>query len=247
MSRDLMLITGASSDLGAALIRRLALSPTPPLILAHHHSSTDRIEALRQELGVENIIPVQADFASADSVTAMARRIETDFGAPSHVVHLPGLKLVYERFPKFVWDHFERDLHVQVKSAGLLLQKFLPKMAKMPRAKIVFVLSSVTRGVPPKFLSMYTVVKYAQLGLMKALASEYAGTNVTVNAVSPSMVETRFLEKLPQVAVEMAASANPRGRNATPADVVGVIAFLLSEDSDYMTGVEVPVTAGGSA
>ena len=176
----------------------------------------------------------------------MAGRIEAEHGVPSQVVHLPGLKLVYERFPKFKWEHFQRDLEVQVHSAVTLLQRFLPRMARMPRARVVFVLSSVTRGVPPKFLSMYTVLKHAQLGLMKALASEYSGTHVTVNAVSPSMIETRFLENLPEVAVQLAAQASPLGRNATTDDVIGAIAFLLSTESDYISGAEIPITAGST-
>ncbi len=175
------------------------------------------------------------------------RRSRPLTGPPARSCHLPGLALVYERFPKFKWDHFERDLHVQVQSAVVLLQRFLPRMAKMPRARVVFVLSSVTRGVPPKFLSMYTVLKHAQLGLMKALASEYAATHVTVNAVSPSMIETRFLKSLPEVAVRMAAAQSPLGRNATPEDVVGAMAFLLSPASDYINGAEIPITAGSTS
>jgi 3-oxoacyl-[acyl-carrier protein] reductase len=248
MPPEILLLTGASSDLGLALTRRLMSRPDPPLVLAHFHGGLDRIQALRDELGVAaHIQPLQADFSDSQSVVAMAERIAAEHGAPTQVVHLPGLKLVYERFPKFNWDHFQRDLQVQVQSAVLLLQRFLPKMAKMPRARVVFVLSSVTRGLPPKYLSMYTVIKHAQLGLMKALASEYASTAVTVNAVSPSMVATRFLEDLPEVAIQMAAASSPRGRNATPAEVVGAIAFLLSAEADYVSGAEIPVTAAGTS
>jgi 3-oxoacyl-[acyl-carrier protein] reductase len=117
---------------------------------------------------------------------------------------------------------------------------------KKPRAKVVFVLSSVTVGAPPKFMSMYTIVKHAQLGLVRALAAEYAATPLTINAVSPSMVETRFLDDIPGLAKEKAAQASPRGRIATTDDVVGAIAFLLAPASDFMTGVNLPVT-GGSA
>jgi 3-oxoacyl-[acyl-carrier protein] reductase len=46
------------------------------------------------------------------------------------------------------------------------------------------------------------------------------------------------------LAVEMSAASNPLGRNATPADVVGAIEFLLSPDSNYMTGIDIPITAG---
>jgi 3-oxoacyl-[acyl-carrier protein] reductase len=244
MSRDVLLITGASSDLGLALIRRLCDGPTPPLVLAHVNAGLERVQGLG--FGPDVVRPVVADLSDGDAVLALADEIMSAHGVPSQVVHLPGLPLVYERFTKFKWDHFQRDLDIQVKSAVLLLTRLLPKMAKLPRAKIAFVLSSVTRDLPPKYLAMYTVVKHAQLGLMKALASEYAGTKVTVNAVSPSMIDTRFIRNLPEVAVNMAAESSPHKRHASVADVVGAIAFLLSPDSDYMTGVELPLTAGST-
>lgn len=244
MPRDVVLVTGASSDLGLALIRRLVSRPQPPLVLAHHHAGLERVEALRRELGADHLRPIAADFTSAASVVAMAERVEAEHGVPAQLVHLPALKLVQERFPKMTWEHFQQDLEVQIHSAVLLLQRFLPRMAKLPGARVVFVLSSVTRGVPPKFLSMYTVIKHAQLGLMKALASEYSGTKVTVNAVSPGMVATRFLENLPEIAVQIAAKQTPLGRHATTDDVTGAIAFLLSPDASYISGAEIPITAG---
>jgi 3-oxoacyl-[acyl-carrier protein] reductase len=161
-------------------------------------------------------------------------------------VHLPALRLTYDRLTKFNWERFQQDLAIQVQSALILLQRFAPKMSKLPSAKVVFVSSSVTHGMPPKFMSMYTVAKYAQLGLMRAAASEYAGTNLTINAISPSMIETRFLGDIAEVAVQMSAAASPRGRNATPQDIIGAIEFLLSPASNYMTGVDLPLTAGST-
>jgi 3-oxoacyl-[acyl-carrier protein] reductase len=244
MPRDLLLVTGASSDLGLALIRRLVARPEPPLVIAHHHAGIERIEALRSEVGADHIRPIAADFTRPESVVALAERVEAEHGIPDQIVHLPALELVQERFPRATWERFQRDLEVQIHAAVLVLQRFLPRMARLPRARVVFVLSSVTRGVPPKFLSMYTVIKHAQLGLMKALASEYAGTHVTVNAVSPGMVETRFLDNLPEIAVQMAAKQSPLGRHATTDEVTSAIAFLLSPDASYISGAEIPITAG---
>jgi 3-oxoacyl-[acyl-carrier protein] reductase len=187
---------------------------------------------------------MQADFSKRSSVETMAERIATDYNTPGEIVHLPALRLIYERFTKFDWDRFETDLAIQVESAVVLLQRFLPKMAKLPRAKVLFVLSSVVHGVPPKFMSMYTMIKYAQLGLMRALAAEYASTSVRINAISPGMVETRFLQDIADVAVQMSASANPQGRNAKPDDLLGGIEFLLSPASDYIHGIDVPIAAG---
>jgi 3-oxoacyl-[acyl-carrier protein] reductase len=154
------------------------------------------------------------------------------------------LRLTYERFTKFNLDRFKKDMAIQVESAVILLERFLPKMVKLPRARVLFVLSSVVHGVPPKFMSMYTVAKYAQLGLMRSLAAEYASTPVRINAISPSMVETRFLEDIADAAVQMSAAANPQGRNATTADLLGAVEFLLSPASDFVHGIDIPIAAG---
>lgn len=241
-SPELIFVAGGSSDIGVALIERL-LESTDAQIIAHHHASAIRLEELKLSAG-DRLQVITADFSSTDSVVQMADQTVERFGLPSQVVYLPGLKLRYERFAKFDLDHFERDMTIQLKSAIALFRSLAPKMSKLPRAKIVFVLSSVTRGAPPKFMSMYSIVKHAQVGLMRSLATEYASTGLSVNAVSPSMVKTRFLDDIPDLAKQMGAAAAPRGRLATPEEVAGAIQFLLSTDSDSMTGIELPVTGG---
>jgi 3-oxoacyl-[acyl-carrier protein] reductase len=240
MSGDLVLVAGASSDLGIALIRRL-LESGDASIVAHYHQGRERIEQLD---GHGRIRALAADFESIESVERMVDQLGDQL--PSQLVYLPALKLRYERFSKFSLGHFDRDMTIQVRSAIALLKRLLPRMAELPRAKVVFVLSSVTARVPPKFMSMYTTVKHAQLGLMRALASEYASSKININAVSPGMIETRFLDDIPAIAKEMSAAAAPRGRIASTDDVVGAIQFLLSPESDFINGIELPVTGGGA-
>jgi 3-oxoacyl-[acyl-carrier protein] reductase len=117
-------------------------------------------------------------------------------------------------------------------------------MGRAGSGKIVFVLSSYTINVPPKALADYVTAKYSLLGLMKALASEYADKGVSINAVSPSMAETRFLSELPAKLVEMTADNHPQKRNARPDDIVPLIQFLLSKESSFITGANVPIAGG---
>jgi 3-oxoacyl-[acyl-carrier protein] reductase len=250
MSRDLVLITGASSELGRELVSRLARSGGDGrIILAHYFNNRDAIPTER------GIIPLQADFSHAEAVQKLAECILSDFGSPDKIVHLPAERLRYERFAKFDAARFDRDFAIQFRSIVTLLSAFLPVSVqtrkkpegdRRPNAKVVFALSSALLGAPPKFMSAYTATKYAMWGLMRALAAEYADSRVNVNAVSPSMIETQFLASIPAKAIEFAAASNPAGRNATTRDIVPAIEFLLSPESDYMNGANIPIT-GGSA
>jgi len=244
MSTEKVLVTGASSDIGRALVRRLLESFETTTVLAHWHRSGEKLAALKEEFG-DRLSLVQADFSQAASVTRMTEEIAREHGTPTSIVHLPALRLTHERFTKFQWERFEEDMAVQVRSAIIVLKAFLPKMTKLPRARVLFVLSSVVHGVPPKYMTMYTTLKYTQLGLMRSLAAEYASTPVRINAISPSMVDTQFLSEISEIAVQMSAAANPQGRNATTDDLLGAMELLLSPASDYIHGIDLPIAAGG--
>jgi 3-oxoacyl-[acyl-carrier protein] reductase len=238
---DLLLVTGASSDIGMTLVREW-LAGNGGSVLAHANRGVARLETLAAEFP-GRVTPLVADLSDEVGTLALADAV-LEQGVPTSVVHLPAPRLQYERFTKIKRVSFDADMAVQVHAAVALLGKLLPNMSKLPRARVVFLLSSVVHGVPPKYMAQYTVVKYAQLGLMRALAAEYAATPVRINAVSPSMVETQFLSDISELAIQGAAEANPLGRNAKPVDITGAIRFLLSPEADYISGVALPVTGG---
>jgi 3-oxoacyl-[acyl-carrier protein] reductase len=245
--RDRVVITGASSDIGVSLMRRLLALPEyeQAQVVAHSFRGGERLLALQKEYGAERVALVTADLSKHAEAERFAAEVLVA-GVPRAFVHLPAMRLRHERFTKLDWDRFAEDMALQVESAATLLQSWLPKMAKLPGARVVFVLSSVTLGVPPKFMSAYTVVKYAQMGLMRALAAEYATSEVRINAIAPAMVETQFLGELAEMAVQMSASAHPLGRNATTQDLMGAMELLLSAGAAYMQGVIIPVTGGAA-
>jgi 3-oxoacyl-[acyl-carrier protein] reductase len=238
VSDEIVLITGASSDIGVELTRRLA--GTSATVFAHHHKGGARLGEI-----APRVRPVAADLRDEADVRRLVETVAAA-GCPSKIVHLPGLPLRMARFPDLDWARLDDDLHLQVRSLGWILQAFLPRMAKEGvRGKVVVMLSSVTLGPPPKNMAAYVVVKAALLGLVRAAAVEYAAKGISVNAVSPYTVETQFLAEVPSKYPELAADANPMKRNARAADVVAAIEFLLSDGAEFLTGVNLPV-AGGS-
>jgi 3-oxoacyl-[acyl-carrier protein] reductase len=244
MNTEAIFITGASSDLAMGLIRSLMKTSHPPRVLAHFHQGARRIDELKAEFP-SLICPLQADLASAPEVEHLISEVRREAGFPRKIICFAGLKLRLERFHEANLSRFTCDFSVQVFALMRLLREFLPAMAQsQTRTKVVLMLSSVTLGIPPKFMSFYTVIKHAQFGLLRALASEYAGTSININAISPYMVETQFLSEIPEKARELAAAQSPLHRLVTPHEVVEVIEFLLSPASDCLNGVNIPVTGG---
>ncbi len=243
-ARETLLIVGASSDIGLEVLRQLA--PSRPRVLAHFHRSAAKLESLRESLPELELLPLQADLSLPGDVEALIASIEGQQCSPDKIVYLAAPKLQYQRFKDIAWDDFQRGLDVELRGLVAVMRAFLPAMAARKRGKVVVMLSSVTLNVPPAALSHYVTSKYAVWGLVRALAAEYATRHVNINAVSPSMVETAFLDNLPQRMVEIAAAQTPRGRNATVGDVAAAVRYLLSSDADYLTGVNIPVTGGAT-
>lgn len=236
-----LLVTGASSDVGSELIRRVGKNYGK--IWAHYRSSTDIIDGLKAGFG-DVISPIQADFSDVESTINLIKVIKESGDIPDHIVHLSAQKAHSLQFHKHSWDNYQKEIDTSLRSITLILQEFIPKMAKNGYGKVVFMLSAYLLGVPPKFQSPYITVKYALLGLMRNLAAEYASKGITVNAVSPDMMETKFLSELPELIKEQSAKNNPLGRNIYVDEVVPTMEYLLSSGSDVVTGQNIGVTGG---
>ena len=234
------LIIGASSDIGLDLINNMI---DDSIILAHYNSSGKTLKALAEK-HPNTIIPIQANLASEEEISSLIKAIETQYGTPKTIVHLAAPRFENIRFKDIDWPHFQKEIDISLKSIILILSHFLPLLAKQKQGKVVIMLSSVVMNIPPKALTQYTTVKYALLGLVKSLASEYATKNIQINALSPSMVDTKFLDDINEKIVELSAYNHPLKRNAQVNDITPVIKMLMSKGSDFMNGINIPITGG---
>lgn len=241
MSKKYILITGASSAIGCAIIRHIANDST--VILAHYHSNRHRLNILKNEVPGQ-IIPIQADLSSEADINAFVESVSSECDFPQKIIFLAAPKVTLKRFKDLSWNDFKNHLDMQLCTSVKVLNRFLPKIALAGNGRVVFMLSSYTIGVPPGAMAHYVTAKYALLGLMKATASEYAAKGITINGVAPSMIETDFLMNIPEKLVEFAAQQHPLRRNATPDDIAPLVKYLLSDEAEYLTGTAVPITGG---
>lgn len=242
--KRIYLILGASSDLGIRLIGELNEEKENCLFLLHYHSNADNLHKI-QMLNGNKAEYFKADFSKDSEVVRLISDIQQFCEAPSYIVHFTSPAFAYKKLKQFDIDRFDENVHIQAYSLIRILQAFLPKMAKRrEHHKIVLVLSSVTIGKPPKFMMEYVMVKYLLLGVLKSLASDYEGRKININAVSPSMIHTKMLRNIDERMIALNAEKSAENRNADVQDIVPVIRFLLSDEAEYLHGVNINVSNG---
>ncbi|MDR0853892.1 MAG: SDR family oxidoreductase [Clostridiales Family XIII bacterium] len=242
------LIIGASSDIGLAYIRHLeeiCSDEDDVTVIAHYNTMSPKFKMLTDSVKKISIHAVKGDLSEPDDTKRVISQTKNLIGNPTHILHLPAGKFHHMRIKQFDTKKTLQELNIQLFSLGETLKEFLPAMAKEGTGRVVVMLTAYTLGIPPKYVTDYIICKYALLGLVRAAASEYGDKGVTINGISPTMIESKFICDLDERIVESLAKEAPLGRNITIDEVVGAIDYLMSDFSSYVNGTNLNITGGG--
>lgn len=229
MSKNI-LIVGASSQI-ALTTAELLSEKGYNLILASRDSS--KIE------GFENSSKIDYDPSDASAKIDLPDSLEGLLFAPGSINLKP--------FQRLKADDFLEDFNINVINAVNAISMALPKLRKAEKSSVVM-FSTVAVGLGMPFHASIASAKGAVEGMVRSLAAEFA-PKVRFNAVAPSLVDTPLAENLlnNDKKKEMSANNHPLKRYGNSKDIANAAAYLLSEDSDWVTGQIMKVDGGMSA
>lgn len=236
MENKTILILGASSDIGMKYIEYLKENEQNITVIAHYRTLSESFQKQITTCNNIKIVPLQADLSVQEEVIQLITKINAYHLTPSHILFLPAPRFAYMKIAEYDDKKAKESMQIQVFSFQEILKAFLPNMEKEHFGKIAVMLTAYIYGEPPKYMVDYIVSKYALLGLVKAVASEYGDKGININGISPNMIDTKFVKGIGRKVREIAAESNPRHRNLLPDDVIPAIDYLLSKKSDFMNG-----------
>ena len=228
------LITGASRGIGRAAAELLA-ERGYRLMLNYFRSEGSALE-LKQKLtaagaGAEIF---QADVGDPRQAEAMAEACCKRFGRVDVLINNAGIADV-GLLTEVTDERWDRLWRVNVGGVFYTCRAVLPRMIREKRGKIIN-LSSIWGIAGASCEAAYSAAKAAVIGLTKALAKEVGPSGIQVNCIAPGAVETDMNAALDEAALRSLREETPLGRLGTPREIAAAIAFLASEESDFITG-----------
>jgi NAD(P)-dependent dehydrogenase (short-subunit alcohol dehydrogenase family) len=233
-------ITGGSSGIGLATAKRFVEEGAYVFITGRRQAELDRAAA---EIG-RNVMAVRADVANLDDLDRLYKEVATKKGRIDVVFANAG---IVEPTPTLAVtpEHYDKTFDINARGAFFTVQKALPLMKD--GGSIILNGSGVwQKGIP--IYATYGATKAALRSFVRTWTAEFASKDIRANMVSPGPIETPILERQfganTDAMREQFKTVVPMQRLGRPEEVASAVVFLASDESSYITGIDLPVDGG---
>jgi len=235
------LVMGGSRGIGAGIAERLAAEGAK--VAFTYLSSPDQANGLAAKIGKQGeAVAIQADSGDASRVEAAINQAKSRFGQLDIVVANAGIARLGP-VDQFSLEDFDRMVAVNVRGVFAAIHYAAPLMSRGGR--IVTIGSNVAVRVGFAGASIYAMTKSAVAGLVKGAAIDLAPRGITVNNIQPGPVSTDMVKGLGDAASAL-VSMIPLGRMGEPDDIAGLVSYLASGESGFVTGASLTIDGGYS-
>ena len=246
MTGKVMVITGGSGGIGAA-IARLAAQRGYRVVLAYAaHRELAEADQWQIEKAGGVAVALQVDVANAESVKAFFADVVHQLGRPSALVNAAGMT----GGPADLLNMSPEALHLVI-AVNLLGPMYcireaaaLMAISRGGQGGAIVNLSSEAGRFGGNRLAAYAAAKAGVNTMTVGLARELAGEGIRVNAVSPGVIDTKQHENVPPERRQGLLASIPIGRMGTPEEVAESVLWLLSDAASYVTGAGLSVNGG---
>jgi NAD(P)-dependent dehydrogenase (short-subunit alcohol dehydrogenase family) len=252
------LVTGAGRGFGRAFSLALAEAGAH-LVCAEKVSETlEETVALVRQFG-QRVLPLTVDVAKPDDVERMRDEISSEYGKLDIAVNNAGIVHKPYRFHETPLEEWNRLMAINMTGVFTCMQREIELMIGQKSGVIINIASILgLRGLVPEFTPRvsYVAAKHAVIGLTRQAALEYAGDGIRVNAMAPGWFEGTEIakerlagadEEVYRERTQRIIDATPMKRRGQVDELIGLLLYLASDASSFVTGQTFPVDGGWTA
>jgi 3-oxoacyl-[acyl-carrier protein] reductase len=240
---QLALIVGASGGVGKATAIKLANDGFD--LILHYNSNESVISEIVKEISKigRKASVIKADLLNTIESENLINRLLRDHRNLTAYVNCSTLKIPNVKFQDLNWEEMQRHFDINIKSNFFMLKEILSLLESNKYGKVVL-LSTLYTELYPSELLHYNTAKSALNGFAKTLAMEFASKKININLVSPSMMDTDLISEVPTKSKLLTEAKTPLKRLCTTDDVANAISFLVSNNSNFITGETIRINGG---
>jgi len=238
---EIVLVTGASRGIGAAIADELAARGATVIGTA---TSEPGAHAIGERLAVHNGHGRVLDVSRTGDIEALIDGIGAEFGPVSILVNNAGITRD-NLLLRMRDEDWQAILDTNLTSVFRLSRGVMRAMMKARWGRIINI-TSVVAAIGNAGQANYAAAKAGVTGMTKALAREVGSRGITVNCVAPGFIDTDMTRALSADQVQSLQAQIPLARLGAPEDIAHAVAYLASPGAGYVTGATLPVNGGMS-
>ncbi len=239
MENKVVLITGANRGIGESILHRL---DADGYLVVGSSRSSEGVEKITSEIKKSNGKGIQMDVTDQKSIDGAVDCIKKDFGPIFGLINNAGITND-NLLMRMSDDQWSSVIDSNLNSLFRVTKSIVKDMMKARVGRIINI-GSIVGMMGNAGQSNYSATKSGLLGFTKSLARELSSRNINVNSISPGFINTDMTKALSEDQIDALSKNIPLNRIAEPSEIAGVVSFLLSDDSSYITGENINVNGG---